>query len=247
MSAPKTVFCDIDGTLVPHTGDTIKNLSNWSNALPGAIDAIRNWDRANYRIILTTGRKESTRAATEKQLNLYGIVYDDLLMGLPNGDRIILNDRKNRGAINTAYAINLVRNQGLENVDITSKNITIPDHFLFTKNVTPWGYEELLECNDKYAVKKIFMNKDNKSSIHYHELKKETITLLGGLLRIYIGTSLEDLTSKIYKSGETITIEPYTIHRMEAVEDCLYMETSTNELWDVVNLDSMYALVNKNV
>jgi hydroxymethylpyrimidine pyrophosphatase-like HAD family hydrolase len=237
MSVPKTVFCDIDGTLVPHTGDTIKNLSNWSNPLPGVIEAIRNWDRSNYRIILTTGRKESTRAATEKQLNLYGIVYDDLLMGLPNGDRVIINDRKNKGAINTAYAINLVRNQGLENIDLASKNITIPDQFLFTKNITPFGYEELLECNDKYAVKKIFMNKDTKSSIQYHELKRKTITVLSGLLHIYIGTSLEDLKNKIYKSEETITIDPYTIHRLIAMEDCLYMEISTNELWDLVNVD----------
>ena len=83
------------------------------------------------------------------------------------------------------------------------------------------------------------MNKDTKSTIQYHELKKETITVLGGLLRIYIGTSLEDLTNKIYKSGEIITIEPYTIHKLEAVEDCLYMEISTNELWDIVNIDGV--------
>ena len=25
MSSPKTIFCDIDGTLVEHTGDIIKN------------------------------------------------------------------------------------------------------------------------------------------------------------------------------------------------------------------------------
>jgi FMN phosphatase YigB (HAD superfamily) len=25
MSSPKTIFCDIDGTLVEHTGDIVKN------------------------------------------------------------------------------------------------------------------------------------------------------------------------------------------------------------------------------
>jgi len=234
MSAPKTVFCDIDGTLVPHTGDIIKNFSDLSGPLPGVPDTIRRWDRANYRIILTTGRKESTRSATETQLKNYGIVYDDLLMGLPNGDRIILNDRKTKGSRNTAYAVNLVRNKGLENVDISSKNITIPDRFLFTKNEKPWGYEELVECNDKYVVKKLFMKKGHKYGIHYHELKKKTIVVLTGTLLISIGTHLEDLTSKVYLPGETITIEPYTVHRMESVEDCLYIETSTNEMWDII-------------
>ena len=247
MSAPKTVFCDIDGTLVPHTGDITTNFSDLSGPLPGVLTTIRSWDRANYRIILTTGRKESTRTATEAQLKHYGIVYDYLLMGLPNGDRIILNDRKTKGSRNTAYAVNLVRNQGLENVDLSSKNISIPDRFLFTKNEKPWGYEELVECNDKYVVKKLFMKKGHKCSIQYHELKKETIVVLTGTLLISIGPSLEDLTNKIYLPGETITIEPYTVHRMEAVEDCLYMETSTNELWDVVRLQDAYGRETRNI
>ena len=53
--------------------------------------------------------------------------------------------------------MNLVRNAGLENVDLTSQNITIPDKYLFTKIEKPWGYEELIECNDKYVVKKLFI------------------------------------------------------------------------------------------
>jgi len=41
--------------------------------------------------------------------------------------------------------------------------------------------------------------------------------------------------------GDTITIKPYIVHRMEAEdEDCLYLETSTNELWDVVRLKDNY-------
>jgi mannose-6-phosphate isomerase-like protein (cupin superfamily) len=111
----------------------------------------------------------------------------------------------------------------------------------------PWGYEELVECNDKYVVKKLFMKKGHKCSIQYHELKKETIVVFTGTLLISIGTSFEDLTSKVYLPGEAITIEPYTVYRMEAVEDCLYMETSTNELWDVVLLEDAYGRVTKNV
>ena len=236
----KTVFCDIDGTLLNHTGDIIKNNLEQSVVLPAVTDVLKQWDRASYKLILTTGRKESLRSHTENQLRESGIFYDQLIMGLPNGDRILINDRKTNSPRNTAYAINLVRNSGLGNVDFTSKNITIPDKYLFTKIEKPWGYEELIECNDKYVVKKLFMKKEHSCSIQYHELKKETIVVLTGALKISIGESLETLKDAVYCQGDTVTIEPYTVHRMEAVEDCLYMETSTNELWDVIRLKDNY-------
>jgi len=40
-----------------------------------------------------------------------GIFYDILIMGLPRGERIIVNDSKPDGT-KTATAINLVRNKG---------------------------------------------------------------------------------------------------------------------------------------
>jgi mannose-6-phosphate isomerase len=231
---PKTVFCDIDGTLVEHTGDITQN-HNSLNPLPNVVESIRAWDRANYRIILTTGRKESSRKATEEQLFALGVRYDDLLMGLPNGDRVVINDRKTNGVRNTCYAINLVRNDGLEHVDLSSTDVTIPDKERFDRKEKPWGYEELVECNDKYVVKKLFMKSGHSCSLQYHKLKRETIVVLTGSLLIRVGD-----TNQIYTSGNTVTIQPYQIHRMEAQTDCLYMETSTNELWDVVRIEDAY-------
>jgi hypothetical protein len=106
-------------------------------------------------------------------------------MGLPNGSRILINDKKPNSSYNTCFSINLVRNTGFVNIDLTSKNVTIKDDLLFTKIDKPWGYEELLECNDKYVVKKLFMKKGNSCSIQYHELKTETIVVLSGKLNIY--------------------------------------------------------------
>lgn len=241
MSQPKTIFCDIDGTLVEHKGDIIKNYQENPNVLANVLHSIKQWDKLNYRIILTTGRKESTRQHTEEQLKSLGIVYDQLVMGIPNGDRVLINDKKTRGVRNTAYAVNLVRNGGFEHLDLTSQHVTIPDKYLFTRTDKPWGYEELVECNDKYVVKKLFMKKGNACSIQYHELKTETIVILSGKITIYIGDSLETMTKTPYTVGETVTIKPYTVHRMEAEEeDCLYLETSTNEVWDVVRLQDKY-------
>jgi quercetin dioxygenase-like cupin family protein len=161
-------------------------------------------------------------------------------MNLPNGARVLINDKKPNSSTNNAYAINLVRNKGMENVDLASKNVTIKDNLLFTKIEKPWGFEELIECNDKYVVKKLFMKKGNACSIQYHELKTETIIVLSGKLNIYTGNDLNNLLCNEYNFGDTITIKPYIIHRMEAMEDSLYIECSTNELWDVVRLVDNY-------
>ena len=240
MSAPKTVFCDIDGTLLHHYGNINDNLNNAPLLLKNVSETIRQWEKLNYRIILITGRKESVRKTTEDQLRQANIVYDQLIMGLTNGDRVLINDKKEKGINNTTYAINIPRNKGFEFVNLNSKNVTIDDSLLFIKFDKPWGYEELVECNDKYVVKKLFMKQGHSCSIQYHELKTETIIILSGRLNIYIGDALETLTKKTYLPGETVTIRPYTVHRMEADEDSLYLETSTNELWDVIRLQDNY-------
>ena len=54
---------------------------------------------------------------------------------------------------------------------------------------------------------------------------------------------LEHLDSRIYTGGETITIQPGTVHRMEAVEDSVYLEASTPEMDDVVRLSDDYKRV----
>jgi len=229
----KTIFCDIDGTILKHKGDIYKNILEPPEILNGVIDKFKEWDKNNYKIILITGRKEGHRERTREQLKILGINYDELIMGLPNGDRIIINDKKDRGIENTAYSYNIVRNNGINNIDFdiikTNKKIE-----------KPWGYEELIEHNKNYVVKKLFMKEGNSCSTQYHELKTETILILKGILRIYIGNDIKSLEFKDYNEGDYITIKPYTIHKMVGITNCLYLETSTNELWDVIRLQDDY-------
>ena len=241
MNQPKTIFCDIDGTLLQHHRDIIKNYQECPVPLKNAIENIKQWEKNNYHIILTTGRKECLRQITEEQLHSVGIIYDKLIMGLPNGPRVLINDKKENETQNTAYAINVPRNAGLEHLDLTSTYITVPDNYRSIPYIEkPWGSETLIECNDKYVVKKLFMKAGAACSIQYHECKRETILIFSGELWIYSGPSLEMLEKKLYKAGDTITIEPYTVHRMEGHTDAIYYETSTNELWDVVRLQDNY-------
>jgi hypothetical protein len=111
----KTIFCDIDGCLIKH-----QNVYNEEmQLLDGTIEKIKEWDRKGYRLILTTGRRESAREITERNLALVGIAYDQLIMGLGPNVRVLINDlRPEDSSIDTAESYNLVRNHGIKNLDI---------------------------------------------------------------------------------------------------------------------------------
>ena len=120
-NATKTIFCDIDGTLVkfPDGTEGFKDLPKGHDALevlPGTLDKLWEWETHGYRIILTTGRKESMRKVTEKLLTDAGIFWDHLVMGLGPGKRYLINDINNGN--NTAYAVNVERNHGIGSVDL---------------------------------------------------------------------------------------------------------------------------------
>lgn len=114
----KSVFIDLDGTLIEHTGNLEKQLTGPPKLLPGVLEKFSEWDKKNYNIIITTGRKESLRKLTESQLNSLHIVYDQLVMGLGPGERFLINDHKPGDDTVMAVAIELERNQGLTDVDI---------------------------------------------------------------------------------------------------------------------------------
>jgi len=239
MERPKTIFCDIDGTLWKHVGSVYNQAIAEHELLPNTKEAIDTWEKYGYKIILTTGRKESLRNKTELELQRLGIVYDQLIMGLGGGVRILINDRKLKGDINTCFAVNVVRNNGIPYFDFTGKFVTISDNQPCSVN-KPWGKEELIEYNDNYVVKKLYMKANECCSMQYHELKRETIYVLKGKLNLYIGKDIDNLEIKEMIPGDKITITPYTIHRMEGIEDSEYLECSTPELWDVIRLEDKY-------
>lgn len=243
---PKTIFCDIDGTLIRHSEDICSQHSPNSVpladcVLPNTLETIRQWVKLGYSIILVTGRKESTRKATEKQLSVLNIIYDQLIMGIGGGDRVLINDKKSNSTRNTAYAINVNRNTGLYPLVYESEYVVVDDvDHESSKKEKPWGGEELIECNDKYVMKKLFMKTGECCSLQYHVLKKETVYVLSGKIKLYIGPDKNNLEERVMGPGDTVTINPLTVHRMEGIEDSYYLEASTNETWDVVRLHDKY-------
>ena len=120
LNKSKSIFCDIDGTLVEHEGDIclLTDPDYKLKLLPGVLDKLKEWDIKGYRIILITGRRKSLRDATERQLQKAGIFYDDLVMGFSGGERILINDKKLNSEKDTTFAINVERNKGIEGVDV---------------------------------------------------------------------------------------------------------------------------------
>lgn len=104
----------------------------------------------------------------------------------------------------------------------------------------PWGKEEVVEVNEKYMVKKLTMWKGHRCSLQYHNIKKETIYILEGALKITRGLDQGELKADVYGPGEFLTLPPKVIHRMEAIEGSVYLEASTPEMEDVVRLCDDY-------
>lgn len=98
---PKTIFIDIDGTILRHNGGNLSDtIKEEPQLLPGALEKLNYWESAGYQIIFTTSRKESLRKFTEDQLLKVGISFDQLIMGLTMGERVLINDLKPDGITN---------------------------------------------------------------------------------------------------------------------------------------------------
>lgn len=114
---PETIITDLDGTLIKHHGSLEAQMTQPVELLPGAKEKLFEWERRGCRILILTGRKESMRDLTVKQLAEAGIIYDMLIMGVGGGRRILINDNKPDGEI-AAVAIPVERNKGIADVQI---------------------------------------------------------------------------------------------------------------------------------
>jgi|TARA_S200002703_G_scaffold145347_1_gene139671 phosphoglycolate phosphatase-like HAD superfamily hydrolase len=113
----KTIFVDIDGTIFKQKRNLSDIFEEDLELLPGVKEAFDNWNWKGYKIIITTGRKESTRLETERSLRSANLFWDHLLMGLDvGGQRIIINDTPDPDR-STAIAYSITRDKGFsENI-----------------------------------------------------------------------------------------------------------------------------------
>jgi hypothetical protein len=117
----ETWFIDIDGTLLPTSGDMETDIACRNPvALPGAVDFLKQLREAGHMVVFVTGRPITmdVRVRTIQQLIDTGLVDTDLgvhlITGITRGVRYLVNDTKTDGTYGTAHAITVERNKGLE-------------------------------------------------------------------------------------------------------------------------------------
>ena len=107
----------------------------------------------------------------------------------------------------------------------------------------PWGSETWLAYGEgmPYAFKMIKLNKGTKTSLQYHKKKRETNFIYSGKVRLHYRDELDGET-KTMELGPmtTISVAPMNVHRVEALEDTIMLETSTNDLEDVIRISDDY-------
>ena len=102
----KTWIFDLDGTLVKHNGYKIDGKDTLLEGVKEYIDKIPQEDK----VIILTSRLEDYREETLDFLSSHEIRFDDVLFGMPMGERILVNDQKPSG-LKMAVAFNLERNR----------------------------------------------------------------------------------------------------------------------------------------
>jgi mannose-6-phosphate isomerase len=104
----------------------------------------------------------------------------------------------------------------------------------------PWGYELIWADTDLYVGKILHVEPGHALSLQYHQQKDETIHLLHGSLRFWIGQRADRLVQIELHEGQSYRIRPGTVHRMEALTAVDILEASTPHLADVVRLEDRY-------
>lgn len=115
---PKVIMCDMDGTMVKHKGNIVDMVYGEMELLPDVRERFAEWFGRGWQIWITTGRPESARQQTTEQLIRLRVPYHRLLMDVPIGVRVVINDRKSADGIATAVAFCVARDEGLVNVKI---------------------------------------------------------------------------------------------------------------------------------
>ena len=114
---PKTWLIDVDGVIFPHNGylDCASE-----TPLPGVLDFFHGLSDRD-EVVLLSARTERLREQTEEELRRWGIRFNTLLLGLPVGERILINDKK-PGGLRTAWAVSVARDADFPRALIARQN-----------------------------------------------------------------------------------------------------------------------------
>jgi len=118
------------------------------------------------------------------------------------------------------------------------------DVYQAARQPKPWGHEQIYAAVEgRYVGKIIYVTAGRSLSLQYHENKEETICVLSGKAEIQLGPIGGGLTTLSFGPGDTVHIPAKVVHRVTAITDIAFAETSTAPPgWreDVVRLQDDY-------
>lgn len=110
----------------------------------------------------------------------------------------------------------------------------------------PWGHELWLNGeHPSYVLKEVFLMAGNRTSLQFHQLKRETNVVFDGTAQIVyranpeidnMDVSFADLGVEDCPAGSVMDVWPHTLHRVVAKTDIYLYEVSTPHLDDVVRV-----------
>ena len=107
----KCLFVDIDGTLITNSSHHFPPYIGSGEPIENNIDFIAELhEQGKTKIVLTTSRPEKFRQLTIMELQTKGVPFDELVMGLPHCQRVIINDFARSNPYPSCKAINIPRN-----------------------------------------------------------------------------------------------------------------------------------------
>ena len=107
----KCLFVDIDGTLITNSSHHFPPYVGSGEPIENNIDFLSELhEQGKTKIVLTTSRPDKFRQLTIMELQTKGIPFDELVMGLPHCQRVIINDFARSNPYPSCKAINIPRN-----------------------------------------------------------------------------------------------------------------------------------------
>ena len=202
---------DLDNTLCRTEG------SDYISAIPivERISHINQLKASGHHITIWTARGgrsgKDHRELTARQLQEWGVLYDDLLMGKPDYD-VYYDDKSFH--IDSIFPV----------PSITTKTQKLSSEIV----KKGWGKEIIFVNNDEYCGKILCFNKGKRFSMHYHLLKKETWYVnKGRFILIWVETATGTTHTEYLEVGDVITNERGQPHQLIALEEGEILEVSS--------------------
>lgn len=135
---------------------------------------------------------------------------------------------------------------GIRQSSISDSSVRITKYENIKKVSKPWGYELWINGEHPgYAIKKIHIHAGFRTSLQYHNFKRETNVLFEGNANLYFKSNDNVMNDSVKDSDISmvnintptiIDIMPKVLHRIESISDIILCEVSTPYLDDVVRV-----------